>query len=251
MKKGGPSEPVLLRKGFKAALEHFLEQQFPQFGGPLLRERIVQAIIALFEEYHPPTERFKMGQMLWYAVDVNEKAGYGKRIENCHLRPVVLDLIHEDIEAVIQGEAKKVRQQKTAVRLFKQSYDQKGVLTLSDVASMMRLCPATVSRYIREYEEERGEVVPRRGTIHDMGRTVTHKRIICRKHFREGRTVEQTARETHHSTAAATRYINGYKRVYECLKAGWSLEKISFATSLSLSLTKEYVDLIKENALSN
>ena len=65
------------------------------------------------------------------------------------------------------------------MRLFRQSYEQKGVLTDADVGSMMRLSPVTVSGYIREYEKETGGIVPRRGTIHDMGRTLTHKRIIC------------------------------------------------------------------------
>ena len=248
MNKKFSSEPPIKRKGFPAALGRFLGEQFPALRGPLIRERIVQAIIELFEQYYPPTERMKMGQVLWYAVDVNEKAGYGKRIEDCRLRPVILNLIHEtDLEALFQGVKKKERQRRVIMRLFKEAFHQKAVLSQADVGAMMRLAAGTISRYVREHEKETGEIIPRRGTIHDIGRSVTHKAIICRKHFREGKTIEQTSRETRHSPAAVTRYTNDYTRVRECLKAGWKASKIAFATGLSKSLAKEYVDLINKN----
>ena len=77
-----------------------------------------------------------------------------------------------------------------------------------------------------------------------MGRTLTHKKIICKKHIFEGKTVEQTARETNHSPQAVVRYANNLKRVRECLKEGWSVERIAYTTGLSKSLTKEYVEMI-------
>ncbi len=237
--------PVYLKKGFKSALDYFFRENVPQLGGELTRTPVVARISAMVEEYFPPIERFKMGQMIWYAVDEEEKAGYGKRLEQSKLRPVILDIIHEiDIEDILQGVRKRERQKKVAVRLFTQSYEQKGVLTNADVGSIMRLSQATISKYIREYEKETGRIVPRRGTIHDMGRSVTHKRIICEKHFLEGKSVEQTARETYHSPQAVVRYANDFKRVRECLKEGWSVDRISYTTGLSKSLTTEYVEMI-------
>jgi uncharacterized protein DUF1670 len=251
MNKKPSSDPPEKRKNFPAALGHFLEEQCPSLRGKLIRDRIVQAIIELFEKFYPPTERMKMGQVLWYAIDVNETAGYGKRIEDCKIQPVILNLIHEmDIDNLLLGMKKKQRQSCVIMRLFKKAFNQNAVLTQADVGSLMRLSPGTISRYVREYEKETGETVPRRGTIHDMGRSVTHKRIICVKHFKEGKTIGETSRETYHSPAAVTRYINDYKRVRECLKSHWQTEKIAFATGLSISLTKEYVDLINSNEVS-
>jgi len=37
---------------------------------------------------------------------------------------------------------------------------------------------------------------------------LTHKRIICEKHFLEGKSVQQTARETYRSPQAVIRYAN-------------------------------------------
>jgi hypothetical protein len=61
--------------------------------------------------------------------------------------------------------------------------------------------PNRVAELIRQYEDESGEIVPRRGNVHDMGRTITHKRIICRKAYREGKPTP-CARETGHSPEA-------------------------------------------------
>jgi len=42
----------------------------------------------------------------------------------------------------------------------------------------------------------------RRGAIHDMGPSLTHKRIIIHKLFIDHHTVEQAARDTNHSFEA-------------------------------------------------
>jgi len=185
---------------------------------------VVDKIYEMVESYFPATDRLKMGQMIWYAVDEGQKAGYGKSLQQGKLRPVIPQyVIHEtDIEDIMKG------QKKVLVRFFIQSYEQKGVLTHADAASILRLSMVTISKYIQEYEKETGRIVPRRGTIHDMGRSMTHKKIICQKHFAEGKTVEQTAKETYHSPQAVVRYTNDFKRVRECLKEGWNIQRIAY-----------------------
>jgi predicted transcriptional regulator len=248
VRKYTPQKPSYEKKSFSSALDTFLAECCPSLRGDLIREPVVKEICKLVDTYYPPIDRVRMGQILWYAVDVKEKAGFGKRIEKCKLQPVILDLIHEsDIDDILNGLAKKERQRKVAARLFKQAYDQGGVLTNADVGSIMRLSPGTVSKYIRDYEKEHKTMVPRRGNIHDMGRTLTHKLIICQKHLKEGKTIEQTAQETFHSPEAVRRYVNDFNRVRECLKAGWNVEKISYATGLSKNLTEEYVDMINDD----
>lgn len=238
-------EPAWKRKTLDGTLKYFFKQSCPQLGGELTIEPVVKEVISIFDHFCPPTERMRMGQVMWYAVDVEETAGYGKSIDKCKLNPVVLDLVNlEDVDDLINGVKKRQRNRKVIVRLFNQAFEQGGVLTNADVGGIMRLSPGTISKYVREYEKETGKLVPRRGNIHDLGPTLTHKRIICIKCLQEGKTVEVTARETNHSPAAVTRYINDFKRVHTCLKDGWAVEKISYATGLSKSLTNEYINLI-------
>jgi hypothetical protein len=247
MKQTQRQTPAWERKTLEGILGYFLEQNCPQLGGRLMIEPVVKEVIRLFDEFCPPIDRLKMGQVVWYAVDVNEKSGYGKSIDKCKLNAVVLDLINlGDIDDLLAGLNKRERQKKVAARLFEQAYEQGSVLTSSDVAAIMRLAPGTVGKYVRETEKEHGKPIPRRGNVHDMGPTLTHKRIICIKCLKEGKTVEITARETNHSPEAVTRYINDFKRVHACLSSGWEIEKISYATGLSKSLTQEYVNLINE-----
>ena len=63
------------QKGFCSALDVFIAENIPVLRGQLIRKPIVDAICKMVDEYYPATERMKMGQILWYAVDVNEKAG--------------------------------------------------------------------------------------------------------------------------------------------------------------------------------
>lgn len=244
--KGSKTDPRTLsaRKDLNAVMETFFEEQFPQMGS-ITRATMVKALIALFDRYCPPTTRMKAGQVLWYAVDEKETAGYGKRIEACDLTPVTLDLFHrEDVQRIESGMKRRDRSLHTAARLFQQAYQQHGVLTLQDAADMMRVTASTMSKYVRDYERRYNVILPRRGTIHDMGPTLTHKRIICHKHIIEGKTIEQTAREAKHSTSAVTRYVKDYMRVLTCWKEGMDEDKIRNATGLSKSLIKEYLDLI-------
>lgn len=238
----------LQKKTFSSALSFFFEQQCPQMGGQLTRQVLVNNIQKLVEEFYPPNTHLRMGQVMWPAVDENEHASYGKTIEKTKIKPVFIDMIApEDIEATLNGERKMLIRQRATIRLFKQAKEQGGVLTGVDVATMMRLSPATISRYVREWEKEKQVIVPRRGTIHDMGRSVTHKQQICYKMIVEGKSVAETARETNHSPEAITRYVKDYKRILACLHKGLTPKETSFVVKVSEKLVFEYVNLIQEN----
>lgn len=238
----------LQKKTFASALSHFFEQQCPQMGGHLTRQLLVNKVQELVEEFYPPNTHLRMGQVMWPAVDENETAAYGKTIEKTQLKPVFVDMIApQDIEAVLEGEKAKMIRQRAAVRLFNQAKQQGAVLTGVDVATMMRLSPATISNYIRQWEKQTQQIVPRRGTIHDMGRSITHKKQICYKIIVEGKSIEKTARETNHSPEAITRYIKDYKRILACLHQGLTPKDTAFVAKVSENLVYEYMNLIHEN----
>ena len=86
--------------------------------------------------------------------------------------------------------------------------------------------------------------MPYRGTIHDLGPTVTHKRDIVRLKLQKMSTPE-IARSTKHSEEAVDRYINDYERVTRISEI-FKAEDIAFITNLSISLVNEYLDLKKD-----
>ena len=236
------------KKSFSSALGYFLKKNIPSLSGDLICKPVVDKIIEMVDHFLPATEHLRPGQVLWYGIDQRETSGYGKKIEECSITPVLVDLItQQDIEDCIQKVSKKERQKKVAVRLHRQAFEQGAVFSYGDSAAIMRLATGTIGNYVREYEKETGEIVPRRGNVHDLGPTLTHKRIICIKHLIEGKSVEVTARETNHSPEAVIRYTNDFRRIQVCLREGWDLGKITQATGLSKGLTKQYIDIMEEN----
>lgn len=239
----------LQRKTFQASLVRELRLHIPTLG-ELTAKPLAGRIEELVDEYFPKTERLRLGHILWPAVDERETSGYGKRIEQTALKPVLLEVISEqDIRDLLSGASIKDIRKKVVVRLFEQAKSQGGVLTSVDVASIMLVSPWTIYRCIKEYQEETGKLIPRRGTVHDMGPSVTHKRQICRMVILEGRSIEDTARATNHSPEAVTRYVQDYRRVYACLSMGLTLDQTSFTTSLSKRLVKEYHDIFQDDRL--
>ena len=104
---------------------------------------------------------------------------------------------------------------------------------------------------VLKHEREEGQTVPRRGTVHDLGRSVTHKRLICYKRLVEKKTTSEVAQETFHSPEEVEYYVQSLRRVLLCHSSGMGEEDIAAATGRSLSLVREYLELIREFNLAD
>ncbi len=239
-------------KSFPGALNAFFSTECPQLGGQRTRQVLVQSIVQMIGRFYPPSTHLRPGQTPWVTVDKDEKSSYGKRMSETRLTSVVLDLIPAN-ELTERKDGKKLREIKKAAvaRVFTQAYEQGGCLTNVETAVLLKLSPSTVSKYTREWERENDTLLPRRGTIHDMGPTLTHKKEIIERLFLQGKSVEQVMRETYHSAEAITRYIVAFKQVLLCHRKGLSTEEIAFAVKMSKRLVEEYQRLIAELASKN
>jgi len=240
------------RKTFRSSLCHLLQTEFPGIFGPAVTRLFSESIDALYERFHPPGSRFCAGQCLWIAVAVDDPPRRHRRIEQTRLVPVVLDLVTaDDVEEAVSGSVRARTRPKKVLRLFRQAFTQGGLLTEADVSLLLHLPINTVSAVVLKQEREQGETVPRRGTVHDLGRSVTHKRIICYKRLVEKKTTSQVAQETFHSPGEVEYYIQSLRRVLLCHSTGMSPEDIATATGRSLTLVREYLELIQEFNLTN
>ena len=52
------------RKTFKSALCHLLQTEFPGIFGPAITRLFAHKIDELYDRFHPPVSRFKVGQVL-------------------------------------------------------------------------------------------------------------------------------------------------------------------------------------------
>jgi hypothetical protein len=235
------------RKTVHSALCHLLQTEFPGTFGPAITKLFADKIDELYARFHPPASRFRIGQVLWPAVAVDDLPSRDKRIEDTRLVPVVLDLVTaQDIhEATLTGKRLQTRRNKI-VRLCTQAHAQGGVLSLTDVALMLHVSITRVSEDITAHESAGGAIVPRRGTIHDLGRSITHKAIICYKRLVEQKPTSQVATETFHSPEEVEYYVQCFRRIQLCRDSGLSEEDTAQATGHSLSLVREYLELMAE-----
>lgn len=169
-------------KTFKNALSQFFLEEFPSIGGEMIIELIVNRIQELIESYYPKTERLSMGQMLWFAIDENEKAYYGKTIAKTKIKPVILTIVDSnEIDALKNGTPMQKIKNQVIARLYNETKQQGAVLAETDVSLIIHMTLGTISKKTLAYEKEHQTILPRRGTIHDLGRTVSHKKLICKK----------------------------------------------------------------------
>jgi len=103
-----------------------------------------------------------------------------------------------------------------------------------------------ICQLIAQYEKDHDCILPRRGTVHDMGRSVTHKVQICRKKLLEGKETPDIAKECFHSPMSVDKYLLDLHRINFCRKKGMSKEEICFSIQRSATLVEEYLKLIKE-----
>jgi predicted transcriptional regulator len=234
-------------KCLAGALTAFFGRECPQIGGILTRQTLVRSICEMVEKFYPAAGTLGPGQISWPTVHKDERPAYGKTAAGTQMTTVVLDLVQPG-DAADRAAGKPLREVKkeAAARLCRQAYEQDGCLTGAELAILLKISPSTVSKYIAECETETGSVLPRRGTIHDMGPSITHKRIIIQKLFIEQKTVQAVCRETCHSSAAVGRYITSFKQILLCWKKGMDLAEIAFSVRKTRRLVQEYLTIIEE-----
>ncbi len=234
-----------LQKSMKTVLCSRFVSEYGFMGGKEVIELIVNDLIKIVNEHQLPLSKVKKGQILWQAVAKDETSSYGKLMSDTRTIPVILTLVSdEDIKMRINGTSITQIRKNVTERIMKEADEQRGTLSQPDIALLLAISRASVGKYIHEIQNEKGTILPYRGTIHDMGPTVTHKREIVRLRLQKVSTPE-IARRTNHSEEAVDRYINDYERVIRISDIFEPMD-IAFITNLSESLVIEYLDLKKE-----
>lgn len=240
----------LQEKTFEHALTHLFQTEFGFLGGPAVIKLMVDRIRDLVEVYYPPKERFRIGEMLWFAVAEDEKRGPSKGMKELRIVPVTLPLVTpSDIQAYVDGERQRDIMKRVMARLFKECYAQGGVMGEHDVALILHRDLDHISKLFREYIGETGELLPSRGIIHDLGGAMTHKAIIVGEYL-EGKEAPDICRTTGHSIEAVDRYIKHVNQIRTALRNGVPEEEISQVTGLSIKLVEVYLSLLEKIAES-
>lgn len=216
--------------------------------GPVIARAIVEDILATIEQCYP--EHVPPRTVVWLAVR-REGGKQRKRIEVTDLVPVKL-VIFTDQEAKLLSDKQLCKKQQ-ARRSFNRArfarwcfdaYSQGGVLTQLDLCLLSGLSDKVVRERLREYEAETNKIIPLRGTVHDIGPSVTHKAEVIRRWLRH-ESPEQIARVLEHSQAAVDRYIADFQKI-RLLAQKFPIADLPSLSGLSKHLVKQYVALLHE-----
>ena len=239
-------------KTLRAVLSEFIAREFPRLGGPWIINLFVDKLLRWIEAYRIEEKRLLPGQTLWSAVAIEARHRRGQTMSQTRQVPVVLTIADQEQVAELRAGKQRTEVLKRAlVRAAFEAYGQGGVLSTTDLAMLFHRPYKKVAQLICAHEQETGQVVPRRGNIHDIGRTLTHKRIICRKAYLEGKTTLIIARETCHSAVAVDRYILDFSRIYFAhVERGMSFEEVVFSVQMPRYLVVEYLGMIQEFGLA-
>jgi hypothetical protein len=225
----------------KSVIENFFACEFPRFFGPIMRQKLAEQLLIIFEDLYPQKSRIKPGQVLWNALDKNTRATSPKR----SYVPVVLTLISpEDIDRLTQGASMLEITRSAIARIIQEAYSQGGILSTRDIALLLLRDPSYVSALRIYYEKEHNCQLPHTGLLHDMGSGVSHKALILRKIIIEKKDPADVARETNHSQKAVDRYLYDYHRVKTIYEHNHDIDFIHQVTALSKYLIKQYLEII-------
>ena len=243
-----PNVERMLRKynSFTNAIKRLLTQEYKFMGGEKIQDMFIEDLLKEFNKHLKEGWRLDAGQTVWWAAHKDETPGRNKTIENTRMVPVILTIAsQDDLKLRLDGySAREIRRHRVA-RMFREAYEQSGVLNQADVSQLIGVSTGTVGKDIQEFQLENGEVLPYRGTIHDMGPTLTHKKIILHQFLRNIPTPE-IARRTSHSEEACDRYIKGFKKVRKLYEDGMLAENIAAELEMSKSLVRAYIEIIEE-----
>ena len=134
-------------------------------------------------------------------------------MKNLRLQPVVLSIVtYEDIQKRAKGVSLKEIRKCAEARILHEADKQSGTLAQTDLSLILSNTLTTIQKEIAEYERENNVVLPRRGTVHDLGRSMSHKKVICRKSVIDRKATPDIALETYHSPMAVDRYLGDFER---------------------------------------
>lgn len=241
------------KRRFESALLYLLFTDYGMIqGGRRIAQLLVEDVVALIAEFFPDSAQSGSGTLVWSCTaDEGKKAEPGKRTEEYQTITVQLPLVTTEELRQYTAPAgsgrpnAKRRDQRRAVRLVKAAAEQGGLLTIAEVSAILNRSYEVTRRYLRQWEEETGELLPLRGYRMDQGSSPTHKKEIVRL-FEQGLAPPGIAHQTGHSLKSVERYLKDYEWVKLLLKARPGYGRNQPTIDRGKTVVLEYVEIARQ-----
>jgi hypothetical protein len=178
-------------------------------------------------------------QIIYHAVSADEPPG--KSLDHLRLVSVTLTVSEPGDADILKSQGISGLRKHKLLRLANEAYDQGGLLIQEDLALLLTTSTRTIQRDMREMREQ-GIEIPTRGSIQDIGPTVSHKTKIIELYLK-GYEYTEIEQRTRHTGDSIKRYISGFSKVILLTRKGYLPLQIRELTNQSEKVIQEYLAL--------
>lgn len=178
-------------------------------------------------------------QIIYHAVSADEPPG--KSLDQLRLVSVTLTTSEPGDAEILRSQGVTGLRKHKLLRFANEAYDQGGLLIQEDLALLLTTSTRTIQRDMKELRDQ-GIVVPTRGSIQDIGPTVSHKTQIIELYLK-GYEYTDIETRTRHTGDSIKKYISGFSKVVLLTQKGYSPLQIRELTNQSEKLVNEYLVL--------
>jgi hypothetical protein len=228
---------------------HLFVTEFGYQNKVLFAEAMIHRILETIDAFVKPRSALKPGQALWMAVIHDGRKHTLKSMKETPQVPVILDLVTDnDLQALANGASFPDIRRRRHARLLDQALAQGGVLAQTDLAALTLTSEEVVRRDIIQVQQAEERRLPHRGSVQDIGPTLSHKVEVARL-LEAGYLEPEICRMLHpvHNLRSVERYAQYYKNVLKLLDHGFAPSEISSILSLSMRLVNDYIQIVKEH----
>ena len=155
---------------------------------------------------------------------------------------VTLTLLDKDEDNQIQlRQSIPALRQRRVMRVAEEAFQQGGLLTLEDLALLFNCGLRTLVGDLAALRQQ-DLVPPLRSTVKDIGRALTHRRLIVSL-WLEGKEYSDIAFQAHHSVSSVANYVEKFKRCVTLLQHGFDPTTTAFLSRLSTPVVEQFRQL--------
>ncbi len=207
---------------------------------PFEAEAIVEKVHEIYAPLWEGNTAPKLGQIQMLVVDASVPPNVPLAKAKQRLVTLTLYAGAEDLQWRKSSSVPGLRQKRLS-RMSEEAFQQGGLLTLEDLANLFNCGVRTLVNDLRALRQNK-IIPPLRSTIKDMGRAVTHRRLIISL-WLEGLEYSAIARKACHSVESVANYVDKFKRCAALFRAGFDLATTALLVNISEALAREFQQL--------
>jgi hypothetical protein len=210
---------------------------------PFEAEAIRDKAHEVYDPLMETTDALKPGQLRIAVVDSSVKPNTPLAQAQQRLVTLTMDAGEADRAIRKHGGVITLRRYRLT-RICEEAFQQGGLLTLEAVADLFNCAVRTLVSDLAALRQQQ-VTPPLRSTVKDMGRAVTHRRLIVEK-WLAGQEYSEIAHAAYHSVPAVANYIEKFKRCSVLQTAGFDPDAISVIARLSPALVSVFLQLVAD-----